>query len=80
MDIEELDRFDNFAVWDVEYSKAYLVADDKETCRPVRLSLDSSESKLIVSFSVPIETPESNWFVSKEKAFEMLSNNEFSSK
>lgn len=78
MNMEDLKRFENFAVWDIEYGPLCLVADDRETCRPVRLSLDMDSRELIVS-SVPLaETPESNFFLSEEKAFEMLLNGDFS--
>lgn len=77
MNLEDLKRFENFNVWDIEYGPLCLVADDRETCRPVRLSLNMDSRELIVS-SVPLaETPESSFFLSEEKAFAMLLNGDF---
>ena len=80
MVIEDLDRFEYFEIWDFEDFPAYLVATDKASSRLFRLSLDSKESKLIVSSPSPRTMPESSPLVSKEKAFEMLIANEFPSK
>ena len=79
MVIEDLDRFEEFRGWDFE-DTMYLTAIDKASSRLFRLSLDSKESKLIVSSPSPRVRPESNFPLSKEEAFEMLINNEFPSK